>query len=223
MHAMTSTPAADQLSRHDDVVAHLTFAANEIRTVQVSVAGQTLPGIVGPPRGAASLVPIRVDAPPHRVVTPGSVMRVEYIRGTDQFSFLASVVCEVAAGVWLLSCPALVERYERRSTARTSVADRDDFRLNLVLPEGTLARFALCDLSTRGLSFRVEGEVTWAAIGMRVRGAISVPGAPAIPIEIEVRNVRNADDGESQIVGARIVEPARDHTQRILEALAQVD
>ena len=202
------------LTTREDVIAHLYFVAAEIGAVDVEVGGRAVSGSVSFPSPESSTFSFFATAGAE-VTAPdeGAVVRVAYRRGESEYAFLTEVSESGTGGRWRLAFPRTIERSERRIVARHRVLAVGGFRIRIDTGEGTMVALPLVDLSTAGLSFVYEdGEIDFE-VGRSRAASILMPSGTSIPVLIEVRNLRAAEDLPGQrVVGCRFVGlSAQDH------------
>ncbi len=210
------------LTRPEDVQAHLMYAAAEIATCVVTVGGLQVHGSIAPPAQGGG-VPFVVD---HRLqdivdVPPsGRAVRVDYEGGTDRYTFYSEMVGTDQLRRWVLAPPRTVQRTDRRMVARHRVMGHDGFAL-IMEAGSTIRTFEVVDISNAGLAFLYKASDVNLREGQAVRGHVEIPGLDAMPVRLEVRNVRSAPTQKGfRIAGMRFVELARPERMAIAGALA---
>lgn len=203
------------LTSKEDVVAHLYFAAAEIGTVSVEMGVVRVGGSISFPSPDLEIFSFFASsaddepAPPE----PGTVVRVHYSRGDSVYSFLTEVAESNDQGRWRLSFPRTIERTERRIVGRHRVLAVGGFRIRMDRGDGVMVSLPLVDLSTAGLSFVYESEALSLSEGRAVAGSVLLPSGTAIPLLMEIRNLRSAPDRRGQqVAGCRFLGlAAQDH------------
>jgi hypothetical protein len=202
------------LTSREDVIAHLYFAAAEIGAVDVEVGGRTVGGSISFPSPESSTFSFfATRGADETTPAEGAVVRVAYRRGDSEYAFLTEVSEAGAGGRWRLAFPRTIERSERRIVGRHRVLAVGGYRIRVDKGDGTMAALPLVDLSTAGLSFIYEDGTLDLQQGRSFAGSILLPSGTAIPVLVELRNHRPADDRPGQrVAGCRFVGlAAQDH------------
>ena len=209
------------LTRPEDVQAHLMYAAAEIASCVITVGGLQVHGSLAPPDMGG--VPFVVDSRLQDIVeTPptGRAVRVDYEGGTDRYTFYSEMVGTDMLRRWVLAEPRTVQRTDRRMVARHRVIGQDGF--NVIVESGsTIRTFEIMDVSNAGLAFVYKSSELSIKEGHEVMGHVEIPGLDALPLRMEVRNIRSAPSQRGyRIAGVRFVELARPERMAIAGALA---
>ena len=175
---MGNRSGSQWLTREKDVVAHLFFAASEINTVELEVAGQAILGSISFPSVEARCFSFFVsDSMDGAVEAPelGKVVRVRYSRGESVYTYLTAVAEVMDRNRWRLEFPRTIERNEQRIAARHRMgATGGAFRLRLDL-DGTQHNLAIYDMSTGGLGFIFDPKVTPIIEGRALAANVCMP------------------------------------------------
>lgn len=193
------------LTRPDDVVAHLFYAAAEIGEARVETGGQTREGSISfpsPETGTFSFFSNSEGEKPK----DGAVVRVRYQQDSSEFAFLTELVEIPTPKRWRLAFPRTIERNEQRLIARHQVHQFGGFRVRLDTGDGGTLAVPVHDLSTGGLSFVFDPQEHALVTGKALAGNLVMPSGMSIPLLIEVRHLRSApDDPGRQLAGCRFV------------------
>lgn len=193
------------LTRPTDIQAHLIFAAAEIPSAILTVAGVQVHGRLSPPdtEGHVAFV---VDGNLQGLVkTPksGDTVRVEYEGPDDAYSFFTSMSSTDLLKRWLLATPGTIERTHQRLVSRTKVAGDSSFSLTLDGSD-TAPYTPLQDISNNGLSFTVGTRDLKAKTNQILNGTVTVPSITPMSLSMEIRHVRpKAGDKSRNVVGVR--------------------
>ncbi len=210
------------LTRPEDVQAHLMYAAAEIASCVITVGGLQVHGSIAPPADSGG-VPFVVDARLQDIVdTPptGRAVRVDYEGGTDRYTFYSEMIGTDVLHRWVLAPPRTVQRSDRRMVARHRVIGHDGF--NVIMESGsTIRTFEVMDISNAGVAFLYKSKELSLREGHVVGARVEIPGLDAMPVKMEVRNIRSAPSQRGyKIAGVRFVELARPERMAIAGALA---
>jgi hypothetical protein len=210
------------LTRPEDVQAHLMYAAAEIASCVVTVGGLQVHGSIAPPASSGG-VPFVVDPRLQEIVDvppSGRAVRVDYEGGTDRYTFYSEMVGTDPLRRWVLAPPRTVQRTDRRIVARHRVMGHDGFAV--ILEAGnTIRTFEVMDISNAGLAFLYKSSEISLREGHPVEGHVEIPGLDALPVRLEVRNLRSAPAQKGfRIAGMRFLDLARPERMAIAGALA---
>ncbi len=213
------------LTRSDDVVAHLYFAAAEIGTATLEIASLRVPGSLSFPNaelgtfsffshGEVDLESVSVE--------PGRAVQFDYSQGDSTYSFISEVI-EVSQHEtrrrWRIRFPKVIERNQKRLVRRHRVMGRSGFFVTTDRV-GDRQRLGLYDIATAGLSFVVPTRND-LQVGDSFAATLHVPGCDPLAAKIELRNMRPLPgDKTHKLAGCRFVSVSDDDRQALSSALA---
>ena len=213
------------LTRDDDVVAHLYFAAAEIGAATMELGALQVPGSLSFPNpeqhtfsffthGEVDLSEAEVDA--------GDVVRLRYVQGESTYTFLSEIEDisdQQARRRWRIRFPQAIERNERRLVKRHRVMGRPGFHFSTG-PDRI--KHPLYDIAAAGLSYVVSASDK-LAIGASVTGSIHIPGTEPLAVVMELRNLRPLPgDSSRKLAGCRLVEVSGIDREALSNALGAV-
>ena len=223
MRPAPHTPvSSDQLTRREDVLAHLAYAAATIKRASISVGDDSLKCEMGFPDRRSATTTMRLRLGPVPTPKPGTVVEVNYAFGDSCFRYLTAIQSVRSPTCWSIANPLLIDRTERRNAHRVDVSDEPDFALSVEERPGTRRMVALRDLSSSGLSFDLPAGLPWAQPGRTLSAALSIAGGEVLPVELALRNRRVRRGGLSVVLGAEFVRPQPQQPARIAHALTRV-
>lgn len=213
------------LTREKDVVAHLFFAAAEIGDVQVDMAGSSISGTISFPAVELREFSFYLGAEPLDQVLPpqpGTVVRVRYFRGEAAYSFLTAVTDISDARRWRLEFPRTIERNDRRIAPRRRVMAGGGFRIRLDMGDGVMRTLPLFDLSAAGAGIIFNPSQHAFVIGHSLSGSLVLPGGAAVPVLVEISNLRDLPGGDGEkVAGCRFVGLAASDHGTLVRAMAE--
>jgi len=195
------------LTRPDDVVAHLFYAAAEIGEAEVESGGMTRVGSMSFPSPETGTFSFFSNSETEgQNPEEGAVVRVRYQHDTCEFAFLTELVEIPTPKRWRLAFPRTIERNEQRLIARHQVHQYGGFRVRLDTGEKGWLSVPVHDLSTGGLSFVFDPGEHALAVGTALAGSLIMPSGMSIPLLVEVRHMRSAPEVPGQqMAGCRFV------------------
>lgn len=213
------------LTREEDVLSHLFYAAAEIGSCEIDYMGKVLAGAISFPNAETNTFSVFINDgldPSQALPTAGMVMRLRYSRGDSHYSFLTAIADPDDGQRWRLSFPRTIERNERRIVDRHRMGARKGFRIRLEGSDGERQSLNLFDLSTAGLSFSYGKDKLSVEVGAAFAGTLCTPAGDTLPVLVEVRNNRPKPGQEGAfIAGCRFIGLAsRDHAN-LARALAE--
>ena len=212
------------LTRRDDVVAHLFYAAAEIGAAELELGNRREPGSLSFPSPDTGTFSFFANESENDHVAPevGKVVRLLYGREDAHYSFLTEVV-EVAAGNrWRLSFPRTIERNQQRLVERHRVVSLGGYRTRLDMGSDGWLSLPLYDLSAGGLSFVFDPEQYAIQTGNALAGSLIIPSGSRIPILVEVRHIRTAPNVTAKkLCGCRFVGLAASDHATLARSLAE--
>ena len=213
------------LTRSEDVVAHLYFAAAEIGSAALEIGSLKIPGSLSFPNtdqgtfsffshGEVDTGAISVD--------PGQAVRFDYNQGDSTYSFISEIV-EVtdhdARRRWRIRFPNAVERNQKRLVRRHRVLGRSGFYVTTDRI-GDRQRLLLYDVATAGLSFVVKASNDLKS-GEVFSATVHVPGCDPLAAKVELRNLRPLPgDPDQKLAGCRFSALADADREALAAALA---
>ena len=215
------------LTRSEDVVAHLYFAAAEIGAATMEIGSLRLPGSISFPNteqktfsffshGEVELSTVEV--------APGDVARFYYNQGESTYSFISEIVeisDQQTRRRWRINFPNAIERNERRLVRRHRVMARPGFSVTTDRI-GDRERLALYDVAAAGLSFVVQAKNN-LKVGEGFAATIHIPGCEPIAAKLELRNLRPLPgDAARKLAGCRFAAITPDDSEKLSTALAQL-
>jgi len=217
------------LTRDDDVVSHLYFAAAEVGKAIMEVGAVHVPGSLSFPNSEDKTFSFfthgEVDLKAMSV-KEGDVVCFRYEQGESTYSFLSEIdeISEQQTRCrWRVCFPRAIERNQRRLVKRHRVLGRPGFHMNSELAGGNRERYELYDVAAAGLSF-VMGKTKLPSLGGETGASVHLPGIEPIALRMEIRNIRPLPgDSNRKLVGCRFTEvhPAdREALSRALGALS---
>ena len=206
------------LTKPQDIAMHLACAAGEHRTVKLSGPGLAAMGSFQ--QGAREWP---LFAPDPRMPTPlprvGVTVRAEYHTRADSFTFFSRLVSVDSKGRWVLQQPMAVERCDRRAASRHMVVGVSGFCFRLTQTSGQ-PLLGLYDISTLGCAFVADSRRHGFSVDEHVLGQLHVPGEIPLPVEIEVRHMRDYPrQANLKIFGSRFVTMHPEHERMLAEFL----
>ncbi len=200
------------LTRDDDVVSHLYFAAAEVGKAIMEVGAVHVPGSLSFPNPEEKTFSFfthgEVDLNVSNV-KEGDVVCFRYEQGESTYSFLSEIdeISEQQTRCrWRVRFPQAIERNQRRLVRRHRVFGRPGFYLNSEISGGLRDRYELYDVAAAGLSF-VMSTAKLPAVGGAISISIHLPGCEPIAMRVEIRNIRPLPgDADRKLVGCRFTE-----------------
>jgi hypothetical protein len=213
------------LTRGDDVVAHLYFAAAEIGAATMELGALQVPGSLSFPNPEERMFSFfthgEVDLS-EVDVSSGEVVRFRYVQGESTYTFLSEIEDisdQQARRRWRIRFPQAIERNERRLVKRHRVMGRPGFHFSTG-PDRT--KHPLYDIAAAGLSYVVSASNRIKA-GTSVQGSIHIPGLGPIAVVMEMRNLRPLPgDASRKLAGCRFVEVSGADRELLANALSSL-
>ncbi len=217
------------LTREDDVVAHLYFAAAEIGEGTMEVGSHQLSGSLSFPNieeGTFSFFThgeVDLSTAP---VNEGDVVRFRYVQGESTYTFLSvvnAITEQQARRRWKIKFPTVVERNERRLVRRHRVMGRTGFHLTSDMVTGQRDKWMLYDLAAAGLSFVVDSKFK-LEVGTTFSATLHLPGLEPLPAMFQMRNLRPLPgDRKRKLAGCRFTEISGADREALAKALARME
>ena len=216
------------LTRSEDVVAHLYFAAAEIGAATLELGALKIPGSLSFPNSEQrtfsffSHGEVDLDAVS---IEPGLVVRFDYAQGESTYSFISEVleISEAQARRrWKIRFPNAIERNERRLVRRHRVMGRTGFH---VVTDRVSDRtpLPLYDVASAGLSIVVSARNN-LKVGEGFSATLHVPGCEPVACQLELRNLRPyPGDASRKLAGCRFANLMDGDRERLSSALAKLD
>lgn len=213
------------LTRGDDVVAHLYFAAAEIGSATMEIGAMQVPGSLSFPnpeeRTFSFFTHGEVDLS-DTAVSSGDVVRLRYVQGESTYTFLSEIEDisdQQARRRWRIRFPQAVERNERRLVKRHRVMGRAGFHFSTG-PDRL--KHPLYDIAAAGLSYVVSAS-TKIKVGNTINGSVHIPGVEPIAVVVEMRNLRPLPgDSSRKLAGCRFIEVAGADHEALSNALGSL-
>ena len=171
------------LTRSEDVVAHLYFAAAEIGSATLEFGALKIPGSLSFPNseqrtfsffshGEVDLESVSIN--------PGQIVRFDYAQGESTYSFISEVleISEAQTSAMEDSIPNAIERNERRLVRRHRVMGRSGFQVTTDRI-GDRVPLPLYDVASAGLSVVVSARNN-LKVGEGFVATIHVPGCEPV-------------------------------------------
>ena len=193
------------LTRPSEIQAHLIYAAAEIPSAILTVAGTQIHGRLSPPDSEGHVAFVVDGNLQGLIKTPdnGATVKVEYEGSEDAYSFFTSMTSTDLLKRWILSAPRTIERKHQRLVARHYVAGQIGFSLSLETGGG-VPPTPIQDISNSGLSFTLGVRDFKTKIGQTLNGTLTVPGVTPMNLQMEVRHIRSKSGDKSRnIIGVR--------------------
>jgi len=217
------------LTREEDVVSHLYFAAAEIGSATMEFGSFQVPGSLSfpnPEQGTFSFFThgeVDISANP---ISEGDVVRFRYSQGDATYTFISSVEDisdQAARRRWRIVFPNAVERDQRRLVRRHRVMGRKGFSFSTTRVGRGHHEMALYDVAAAGASFVFEVREGFK-VGDSIEGTVQVPGCNPFSVSLEVRNVRPLPgDGSRKLAGCRFVGLVPSDQEALAQALAKLN
>ena len=213
------------LTRSEDVVAHLYFAAAEIGSATLEIGSLRIPGSLSFPNTEQNTFSFfshgEVEMDPSSAA-PGQAVRFDYNQGESTYSFISEIV-EVtdhdARRRWRIQFPNAVERNQKRLVRRHRVLGRSGFYVTTDRI-GDRQRMLLYDIATAGLSFVVKAGHD-LKMGEGFSATVHVPGCEPLASKVELRNLRPLPgDADQKLVGCRFTALSDSDREALAAALA---
>ncbi len=216
------------LTRSEDVVAHLYFAAAEIGSATLEIGSLRIPGSLSFPNseqgtfsffshGEVDLTSLSVD--------PGQAVQFDYTQGESTYSFISEIVDisdHETRRRWRVRFPNAIERNQRRLVRRHRVMGRSGFYVTTDRI-GDRQRLALYDIATAGLSFVVKAKNN-LKMGEGFAVTLHVPGCEPLASQVELRNLRPVPgDKSNKLAGCRFASILDSDREALAAALALLD
>ena len=216
------------LTRSEDVIAHLYFAAAEIGSAVLELGSLRIPGSLSFPNseqgtfsffshGEVDLGTVSIE--------PGQAVQLDYSQGESTYSFISEVVAiadHETRRRWRIQFPNAIERNQRRLVRRHRVMGRSGFFVTTDRI-GDRQRLALYDIATAGLSVVVKARYN-LKLGEVFAATLHVPGCEPVASQIELRNLRPVPgDKEHKLAGCRFNGISDADRVALAEALARLD
>ena len=216
------------LTRDDDVVAHLYFAAAEVGNAIMEAGAVHVPGSLSFPnpeeRTFSFFTHGEVDLKSTKI-KEGDVVCFRYGQGESTYSFLSEIdeISEQQTRCrWRVCFPRAIERNQRRLVNRHRVFGRPGFHLNSDHTPGSRERYELYDVAAAGLSFIVRAANSPAA-GAEISASVQLPGCEPIAMQMEIRNIRPLPgDPSRKLVGCRFTEVHPEDHEALSRALGSL-
>lgn len=216
------------LTRSEDVVAHLYFAAAEIGTATIELGALKIPGSLSFPNSEQRTFSFfshgEVAVDPDSVA-PGQVVRLDYAQGTSTYSFISEVieVSEARARTrWKIRFPNAIERDERRLVRRHRVMGRAGFQVSTDRI-GDRVQLPLYDVASAGLSIVVSARNN-LKVGEGFNATLYVPGCEPVACQLELRNLRPfPGDPGRKLAGCRFAGLTDGDRERLSAVFAKLD
>ncbi len=213
------------LTRGDDVVAHLYFAAAEIGAATMELGALQVPGSLSFPNAEERMFSFfthgEVELSEVEVAS-GDVVRFRYVQGESTYTFLSEIEDisdQQARRRWRIRFPQAIERNERRLVKRHRVMGRPGFHFSTG-PDRT--KHPLYDIAAAGLSYVVSAS-NRIKTGASVQGSIHIPGLGPIAVVMEMRNLRPLPgDSSRKLAGCRFVEVSGADRELLANALGSL-
>jgi len=217
------------LTRENDVVSHLYFAAAEIGSATMEFGSFQVPGSLSfpnPETGTFSFFTHGEVDISHNPISEGDVVRFRYSQGDATYTFLSSVEDisdQAARRRWRIKFPNAVERDQRRLVRRHRVMGRQGFHFATSLSGGAPTQMALYDVAAAGISFVFPAKES-LAVGDEFLGTVQVPACEPVSVRVELRNIRPLPgDAKNKLAGCRFVELAARDLESLAQALAKLN
>ena len=215
------------LTRSDDVIAHLYFAAAEIGSATLEIGSLRVPGSLSFPNseqgtfsffthGEVDLQSVSID--------PGQAVQFDYSQGDSTYSFISEII-EISEHEtrrrWRIRFPKAVERNQKRLVRRHRVMGRTGFYVTTDRI-GDRQRLGLYDVATAGISFVVKAKND-LKVGDAFALTLHVPGCEPLAAQVELRNIRPMPgDKDRKLSGCRFVSIGDEDRQALAAALASL-
>ena len=213
------------LTRDEDLVAHLYFAAAEVGKAIMEVGAVHIPGSFSFPNPEERTFSFFTHGEVDMGVTKvkeGDVACFRYEQGESTYSFLSEIdeISEQQTRCrWKVCFPRAIERNQRRLVVRHRVFGRPGFHLNSDHTGGSRERYELYDVAAAGLSF-VVSTAKLPAVGEQISAAVHLPGCEPFAVQMELRNVRPLPgDSSRKLVGCRFTEVHPEDREALSRAL----
>ena len=216
------------LTRSEDVVAHLYFAAAEIGSATLEFGALKIPGSLSFPNSEQRTFSFfshgEVDLDSVSI-KPGQIVRFDYAQGESTYSFISEVL-EISEAQtrrrWKIQFPNAIERNERRLVRRHRVMGRSGFQVTTDRI-GDRVPLPLYDVASAGLSIVVAARNN-LKVGEGFGATIHVPGCEPVACQLELRNLRPfPGDPSRKLAGCRFASLADGDRERLSSALAKLD
>ncbi len=216
------------LTREEDVVSHLYFAAAEIGSATMEFGSFQVPGSLSfpnPEQGTFSFFTHGEVDLSQSPIKQGDVVRFSYSQGDATYTFLSNVEDisdQAARRRWRIKFPNAVERDQRRLVRRHRVMGRQGFQFSATMPGRGRQQVALYDVAAAGISFVFPSREK-IKVGDSFSGTVEVPGTDPVKVSVEVRNVRPVPgDPKNRLAGCRFSEIAPMALESLSQALAKL-
>jgi hypothetical protein len=217
------------LTRVEDVVSHLYFAAAEIGSATMEFGSFQVPGSLSFPnpeqRTFSFFTHGEVDISLNPI-SEGDVVRFHYSQGDATYTFISSVEDisdQAARRRWRILFPNVVERDQRRLVRRHRVMGRQGFFFSTLRVGRGHQQMALYDVATAGISLVFEAHEGFK-VGDEFEGKVQVPGCEPFSAYLEVRNVRPLPgDAKRKLAGCRFVGLGSSDQEALAQALAKLN
>lgn len=216
------------LTRSEDVVAHLYFAAAEIGSATLELGAHKIPGSLSFPNseqqtfsffshGEVDLSTVSIES--------GQIVRFDYAQGESTYSFISEVLEITDAQArrrWKIRFPNAIERNERRLVRRHRVMGRAGFHVTTDRLADR-APLPLYDVASAGLSIVVATRNN-LKVGEGFSATIHIPGCEPVACQLELRNLRPfPGDASRKLAGCRFANLADSDRERLSSTLAKLD
>lgn len=216
------------LTREEDVVSHLYFAAAEIGSASMEFGSFQVPGSLSfpnPETGTFSFFTHGEVDISKNPVSAGDVVRFRYSQGEATYTFLSTVEDisdQSARRRWRIQFPNVVERDQKRLVRRHRVMGRPGFSFSTNLVGRGHQQMPLYDVAAAGISFVFPSRER-LKVGEQFSGSVSVPGCEPLLVRVELRNIRPLPgDTNSKLAGCRFAELAIKDMESLAQALAKL-
>ena len=216
------------LTKDDDVVSHLYFAAAEVGKAVMEIGAVHVPGSLSFPNPEERTfsffthgeVDLNIES-----IKEGDVVCFRYEQGESTYSFLSEIddVSEQQTRCrWRVCFPRAIERNQRRLVKRHRVLGRSGFYVNSDHTGGARDRFEMYDVAAAGLSF-VVGARNVPEVGSVISAAVHLPGCEPIAVRMELRNLRPLPgDPSRKLAGFRFTEVHPSDREALSKALGSL-
>ena len=216
------------LTREEDVVSHLYFAAAEIGSASMEFGSFQVPGSLSfpnPETGTFSFFTHGEVDISKNPIEEGDVVRFRYSQGEATYTFLSTVEDisdQNARRRWRVTFPNAVERDQRRLVRRHRVMGRPGFTFSTSLVGRGHQQMPLYDVAAAGISFVFPASER-LKVGDEFTGSVQVPGCEQLLVRIELRNIRPLPgDKKNKLAGCRFAELAIKDMEALAQALAKL-
>jgi len=192
----------ESLTRLEDILAHLYYAAAEIGTIIVDDRTRSTSAMIAFPEPQRNSVVIHCDediTPP----MPGTTIQIRYHRDNSRYSFKAEIQA-VDGRRWRVSFPDSITRHSGRGAERVKTMNVPEVAFYLDRVSGDPIKMTVYDLSTKGMSVIYPTQRCAMRTNEYISGVLVLPEGIRLPVLLDIRHTREID-GHHWLAGCQLI------------------